>query len=50
MGRIHPASGDTDVTPYAGEPDDLRPYSKFTSPYFQNYVTPNIYSGAARDS
>src|SRR5450631_1600179 len=37
------------VTPYAGEPEDLRPYSKFTAPYFQNYITPNIYSGAARD-
>ena len=37
------------VTPYAGEPEDLRPYSKFTTPYYQNYITPNIYSGAARD-
>jgi len=37
------------VAPYAGEPEDLRPYSKFTTPYFQNYITPNIYSGAARD-
>jgi branched-chain amino acid transport system substrate-binding protein len=37
------------VAPYAGEPEDLRPFSKFTTPYYQNYVTPNIYSGAARD-
>lgn len=37
------------VAPYAGEPEDLRPFSKFTQPYFQNYITPNIYSGAARD-
>jgi ABC-type branched-subunit amino acid transport system substrate-binding protein len=37
------------VTPYAGEPDDLKPWAKFTEPYDVNYVTPNIYSGAARD-
>ena len=37
------------VTPYAGEPEDLRPFSKFTTPYYQHYITPNIYSGAARD-
>lgn len=37
------------VSPYAGEPTDLRPFSKFTTPYYQNYVEPNIYSGAARD-
>ncbi len=37
------------VSPYAGEPTDLRPFSKFTTPYYQHYVEPNIYSGAARD-
>src|SRR6266568_3958388 len=37
------------VTPYAGEPADLRPFSKFTTPYYQNYEQPNVYSGAARD-
>jgi len=37
------------VTPYAGEPADLSPYSKFAAPYDLNYVHPNIYSGAARD-
>jgi len=37
------------VTPYAGEPDDLRPWAKFAQPYDVNYVTPNIYAGAARD-
>jgi branched-chain amino acid transport system substrate-binding protein len=37
------------VTPYAGEPADLSPYSKFAEPYDLNYVHPNIYSGAGRD-
>jgi ABC-type branched-subunit amino acid transport system substrate-binding protein len=37
------------VAPYAGEPDDLSPYSKFASPYYLNYTNPNLYSGAARD-
>jgi branched-chain amino acid transport system substrate-binding protein len=40
---------DRTVRPYANEPDDLRPYSKFTSPYDVNYITPNIYVGAGRD-
>ena len=37
------------VTPYAGEPSDLSPYSKFAAPYDLNYVHPNIYTGAGRD-
>jgi branched-chain amino acid transport system substrate-binding protein len=37
------------VAPYAGEPADLSPYAKFTTPYDQNYIHPNIYTGAARD-
>jgi branched-chain amino acid transport system substrate-binding protein len=37
------------VAPYAGEPDDLRPFAKFTEPYDVNYIHPNIYSGAGRD-
>jgi ABC-type branched-subunit amino acid transport system substrate-binding protein len=37
------------VTPYAGEPADLSPYSKFAAPYDLNYVRPNIYAGAGRD-
>jgi len=40
---------DRAVVPYAGEPTDLSPYSKFAAPYDLNYVHPNIYSGAARD-
>ncbi|MGD0096701.1 MAG: ABC transporter substrate-binding protein [Terracidiphilus sp.] len=37
------------VIPYAGEPADLSPYSKFAAPYDLNYIHPNIYSGAGRD-
>jgi ABC-type branched-subunit amino acid transport system substrate-binding protein len=37
------------VTPYAGEPSDLSPYSKFAAPYDLNYVHPNIYTGSGRD-
>jgi ABC-type branched-subunit amino acid transport system substrate-binding protein len=37
------------VAPYAGEPADLSPYSKFAAPYDLNYTHPNIYSGAGRD-
>jgi branched-chain amino acid transport system substrate-binding protein len=37
------------VTPYAGEPADLSPYSKFAAPYDLNYVHPNIYTGAGRE-
>ena len=40
---------DREVTPYAGEPADLSPYSKFAAPYDLNYTHPNIYSGAGRD-
>jgi branched-chain amino acid transport system substrate-binding protein len=41
---------DRTVMPYAGEPKDLQPYSKFTpEPYDVNYTHPNLYSGAGRD-
>ncbi|MGO8759199.1 MAG: ABC transporter substrate-binding protein [Terracidiphilus sp.] len=40
---------DRTVTPYAGEPQDLRPYAKFEQPYYENYEEPNIYVGAGRD-
>jgi len=36
------------VAPYAGTPNDLKPFGKFTNPYDVNYITPNIYMGAAR--
>ncbi len=37
------------VEPYAGEPDDLRPFSRFTRPYYENYTKTVEYNGPARD-
>jgi ABC-type branched-subunit amino acid transport system substrate-binding protein len=37
------------LKPYTGAPDDLRPFSKFTTPYFENYQDLVEYNGAARD-
>jgi ABC-type branched-subunit amino acid transport system substrate-binding protein len=37
------------MKPYAQEPEDLRPYSKFTQPYYQHYTDLVEYNGAARD-
>jgi branched-chain amino acid transport system substrate-binding protein len=37
------------LEPYANEPEDLRPFSKFTEPYYQHYTKTPEYNGAARD-
>ena len=37
------------LKPYTGAPYDLRPFSKFTTPYFENYQDLVEYNGAARD-
>ncbi|MGO4883344.1 MAG: ABC transporter substrate-binding protein [Bryobacteraceae bacterium] len=37
------------VTPYANTPEDLRPFSRFTTPYFENYTKTVEYNGPARD-
>lgn len=37
------------MKPYTGAPEDLRPFSKFTVPYFENYQDLVEYNGAARD-
>ncbi len=37
------------LKPYAAAPDDLRPYSKFTPPYYEHYQNLIEYNGAARD-
>jgi len=37
------------LKPYTGAPDDLRPFSKFTKPYYEYYQTLVEYNGAARD-
>ncbi len=44
-----PPPQDRVVAPYAGEPADMSPWSKFATPYDVNYTHPNIYSGAGRD-
>jgi len=44
-GRPAPRS----MKPYAGEPMDLRPFSKFTTPYYEYYEDLIEYNGAARD-
>jgi branched-chain amino acid transport system substrate-binding protein len=44
-GRPEPRSS----KPYAGTPEDLRPYSKFTTPYYEHYTDLLEYNGAARD-
>ena len=36
------------LKPYGGVPEDLRPYSKFATPYFENYTDLIEYNGAAR--
>ncbi len=37
------------LKPYTGAPEDLRPYSKFTMPYYEYYQNLIEYNGAARD-
>ncbi len=35
--------------PYANEPDDMRPYSRFVKPYDIYYVEPTIWNGPGRE-
>lgn len=37
------------MKPYAQEPEDLRPFSKFTAPYYEHYTNSVEYNGAARE-
>jgi len=37
------------LKPYTGAPEDLRPFSKFTTPYHEFYQDLIEYNGAARD-
>src|SRR5579862_271015 len=37
------------MEPYAAEPEDMRPYSRFTKPYFENYTKTVEYNGPGRD-
>jgi len=48
---VHPPGPppNREAAPYAGEPEDMRPFSKFTVPYYENYTKLVEYNGAARD-
>jgi ABC-type branched-subunit amino acid transport system substrate-binding protein len=37
------------LEPYGNTPEDLRPFSKFTVPYYENYTKTPEYNGAAAD-
>jgi ABC-type branched-subunit amino acid transport system substrate-binding protein len=63
-GALHAQSGGTcacganppgpprarEVRPYASTPADLRPYGKFTEPYYEHYQKTVEYNGAAREA
>ena len=38
-----------ELRPYANAPEDMRPYSKFTVPYYEHYGKLVEYNGGARD-
>lgn len=44
-----PRPANRTAAPYAGAPEDLRPYSHFTHPYYEHYTKLVEYNGAARD-
>jgi len=48
-GRAPTAPTSRSLKPYTGAPDDLRPFSKFTTPYYEYYQDLVEYNGAARD-
>ena len=37
------------LEPYANAPSDMRPFTNFTRPYYENYTTTPEYNGAAAD-
>ena len=39
-----------EAQPYAGAPQDMRPFSKFTTPYYEHYTKLVEYNGAAREA
>src|SRR5512144_1627764 len=38
-----------ELRPYAGAPEDMRPYTNFTAPYYSHYEKLVEYNGAARE-
>jgi ABC-type branched-subunit amino acid transport system substrate-binding protein len=39
-----------ELRPYAAAPEDLRPYTKFTTPYYEHYTKLVEYNGPARET
>ncbi len=48
---VHPPGPERAWTaePYAGEPEDMRPFAKFKKPYYSYYLQPTIWTGPGRD-
>ena len=48
---LHPPGPERAWTanPYANTPEDMRPYGKFVTPYYFNYLQPTIWNGPGRD-
>ena len=44
-----PPPKNRELRPYANAPEDMRPYSNFTAPYYSHYEKLVEYNGAARD-
>ena len=47
-GSAPAALANRELHPYAGAPQDVRPYSNFTTPYYEHYTKLVEYNGAAR--
>jgi len=49
-GANPPVPASRTLDPYANEPEDMRPFSNFTVPYYQHYTKTPEYNGAAGDA
>jgi branched-chain amino acid transport system substrate-binding protein len=49
-GKTPPGRPSRVAEPYAGEPADLRPFTKFAKPYYEHYTKTPEYNGAAADA
>ena len=47
---VEPQAESRTLTPYGHTPEDLRPFSKFTQPYYELYTKTPEYNGAAADA
>ena len=48
-GANPPSPPNRTLTPYAGTPPDLEPFSNYTPPYYQHYTSSPEYNGPARE-